>query len=114
MDQRDLGRPGLTALLVRYLDLHGGDSGKTWRHLLVEALLRQAIDGNLRALQEIWLRLEGKAGILDSPSSPSLVIDDELARIILQHGRDASSPRGDDEGGDDEAEDHEDLGGKRQ
>jgi hypothetical protein len=76
----------LTALLQSYLDQQNKD-GVTWRHRLVLALLEQVDQGNLRAIQEVWLRLEGKPGASEPATAPSLVIDDELARKILQIGR---------------------------
>jgi hypothetical protein len=76
----------LTALLQAYLDQQNKE-GVTWRHRLVIALLEQVDQGNLRAIQEVWLRLEGKPGASEPATAPSLVIDDELARKILQIGR---------------------------
>jgi hypothetical protein len=80
----------LTALLQAYLDQQNED-GVTWRRRLVLALLEQVDQGNLRAIQEVWLRLEGKPGAVEPATAPSLVIDDELARKILQIGREQDS-----------------------
>ena len=80
--------PRLTAFLKVTLDLREKPGGKTWRERLVEALLEQAAAGNLRAIQEVWTRLEGKPGAADTADSAPLAVADEVARKILQAGRD--------------------------
>jgi hypothetical protein len=71
----------LTGLLQEYLDRPGPQEGKTWRTVLVEGLLQRAADGDLKAIQEVWSRMDGKPGeaIQDIP----LAIDDALARKVL-------------------------------
>ncbi|HKM51793.1 MAG TPA: hypothetical protein VJY33_00195 [Isosphaeraceae bacterium] len=77
---------GLTAMLQLYLD-ENYSSDATWRHRLVEVLLDQADQGNVRAIQEIWIRLEGKPGANDTEESKPLDIDPELTAKILEAGR---------------------------
>jgi hypothetical protein len=71
----------LTGLLQEYLDEPGPQEGKTWKTALVEGLLRRAVDGDLKAIQEVWSRIDGRPGeaIQDTP----LAIDDALARKVL-------------------------------
>jgi hypothetical protein len=78
--------PGLTAMLQLYLD-ESYSRDATWRHRLVEVLLEQADQGNLRALQEIWIRLEGKPGAIDPEDAALPDIDAEVASKILEAGR---------------------------
>jgi hypothetical protein len=77
---------GLTAMLQLYLD-ESYSRDATWRHRLVEVLLEQADQGNLRAIQEIWIRLEGKPGALDAEDADEPEIDAELAAKILEASR---------------------------
>ncbi|MGO9598109.1 MAG: hypothetical protein ACLP7Q_08965 [Isosphaeraceae bacterium] len=77
---------GLTAMLQLYLD-ENYSSDATWRHRLVEVLLDQADQGNVRAIQEIWIRLEGKPGANDAEESKPPDIDPELTAKILEAGR---------------------------
>ena len=71
----------MTALLRSQVDQLGPDGEKTWGEQIVKTLLEQAVGGNLRAMQEIWSRLEGRAGA--GQISPPLAIDDGIARKIL-------------------------------
>ncbi len=71
----------LTGLLREYLDQVGPQEGKTWRTLLIEGLLKRAADGELKAIQEVWTRIDGKPG--DEVQDAPLAIDDELARKVL-------------------------------
>ena len=73
-------------MLQLYLD-ENYSSDATWRHRLVEVLLDQADQGNVRAIQEIWIRLEGKPGANDAEESKPLDIDPELTTKILEAGR---------------------------
>jgi len=73
-------------MLQLYLD-ENYSSDATWRHRLVEVLLDQADQGNVRAIQEIWIRLEGKPGANDTEESKPLDIDPELTAKILEAGR---------------------------
>jgi hypothetical protein len=61
---------------------------KTWGQFLVETLIKQGADGNLRALQEIWTRLEGRPGGAKARRRRPLEVDDKLAQLILNYGRD--------------------------
>jgi hypothetical protein len=76
---------GLTDMLQLYLD-ESYSRDATWRHRLVEALLEQADQGNLQALQEIWIRLEGKPGALDAEDAEPPNIDADIASKILEAG----------------------------
>jgi hypothetical protein len=60
----------------------------------VENLFNKALSGDLRAVLEIWTRLEGKPGVAERKASPPITIDDELARMILRYGRE-EEPEGD-------------------
>ena len=76
---------GLTTMLQLYLD-ENYSSDATWRHRLVEVLLEQADQGNLRAIQEIWIRLEGKPGAPDGENAEAPNIGPELTAKILEAG----------------------------
>jgi len=78
---------------------------KTWGCLLVDKLLNLAVDGNLRAIQEVWTRLEGKPGAPVTSEAPPFTVSDEVARSLLENDRDDE----DDEDHDDET-DGEDRG----
>jgi hypothetical protein len=69
-------------------------SQKTWGQFLVESLLTKACGGDLRALQEIWTRLEGRPGLAKSRPRPPIKIPDELAQMILNYGCDESDSAG--------------------
>jgi hypothetical protein len=71
----------LTGLLRQFLDRAGPQEGKTWKTVLVEQLLQRAADGELKAMQEVWTRIDGKPG--DEVQDAPLAIDDELARRVL-------------------------------
>ncbi|MGC8643976.1 MAG: hypothetical protein ACP5XB_29305 [Isosphaeraceae bacterium] len=70
--------------------LQGAAPRKTWGQLLVETLLTKAAGGDMRALLEIWARLEGKPGSAKVRPRPPLQVPDELARMILNYGRETS------------------------
>jgi hypothetical protein len=93
----------LTDVLDVRLDVREGDGQGTWKERLVGALLKEAVEGNLRAIQEIWTRLEGKAGAPATPDSAPLTVSDEVARAILRAGR-KSADDADDDADDDEEE----------
>jgi hypothetical protein len=52
------GKPSLTALLFHEL-FEVKDDGKTRAQTLVEALITKAMDGDIRAYQEIFIRIDG-------------------------------------------------------
>jgi len=87
----------LTTSLESSLDIRENGEGKTWRERLVEALLKQAVEGNLRAIQEIWTRLEGKPGAAASTDSVPPVLSEEAYQKILQASRGDHDDHDDDE-----------------
>ena len=68
------------------------DEGRsvTWGQFLVEKLINKAATGDLRALQEIWTRVEGKPGVTKVSDDPPITIDDGLAQLILNYGQEGS------------------------
>lgn len=59
-------------------------TGKTWAQHLIDIWLGEALDGNLRAIQEIADRIDG-AGTTSRPSSVDLpAIDESTASRILE------------------------------
>jgi hypothetical protein len=105
---------GLTELLRAYLDRPGeaGEAGSSpWKHRLVVALLGKAEAGDLKALQEIWTRLEGRPGIAQREEPEPLVIDHELAlRILRAAGDDDHADEAEDAAPDDEDAEEDDRG----
>jgi hypothetical protein len=101
---------GLTELLRDCLGRPAVPEGAaTWKHLLVENLLRRAAEGDLKALQEIWTRLEGKPGAsrAEEPDLPE--ISHEVAlRILRAAGDDDDGDLCYEDGGGDEHRDEED------
>jgi hypothetical protein len=77
---------GLSVLVQGFLNQFGQGSEQTWKHRLVRALLDQAIQGNPRAIHEIWNHLETLSET--SETSPAFAIDDAIARKILAAARD--------------------------
>ncbi len=79
---------------------------KTWGHLLVDKLLELAVDGNLRAIQEVWTRLEGKPGAPATAEAAPITVSEEFAQILLQNGRnDEDNDDHDDEPNEDDGSD---------
>ena len=78
----DLVRVGLASARRQ-----GTADKRTWGQFLVERLLYLAGTGELRALQEIWTRLEGKPGTNDPAARQPPDIDDDLAEMILEYER---------------------------
>jgi hypothetical protein len=74
-------RPSFQCLLEAYLD-QVDPSGFTWKERLVDMLVQKAVEGDVRSLQEIWTRLEGKAG--SSLYAPPPPLDDETACLVLK------------------------------
>ena len=58
---RPRNAPSLTALIVERLTV-SGDDGRTAAERLADAVVADALGGNLRAVVEIWTRLDGPAG----------------------------------------------------
>ena len=106
-------RLGLTELLRAYLDRTGragGTGPSPWKHRLVIALLEKAEGGDLKALQEIWTRLEGRPGIAQREEPEPLVIDHELALRILRAAGDAAPDEAEDAAPDDDEAEEDDRG----
>jgi hypothetical protein len=74
-------------LLRGFLNQLGPSSAQTWKQLLVRALLDQAIQGNPRAIHEIWSHVETQSET--SETTTRFAIDDAIARKILAAARDA-------------------------
>jgi len=76
---------GLTELLRECLDRPVEVGGaETWKHRLITILLRKAEGGDLKAIQEIWTRLEGKPGLIP-PTEPDVPeMNEDLALRILR------------------------------
>jgi hypothetical protein len=94
---------GLTELLRASLDRRVPKEEKSkalWKHRLIAGLLRRADGGDLKAMQEIWTRLEGKAGTSPLAEEEPIEMSRELALKLL---RTASECEGD--GGPGDAED---------
>ena len=64
-----------------------------WKERLVEGPAEAGVEGNLRAIQEIWTRLEGKAGAPVAADATPIDVSDEVARGILEAGREAERRR---------------------
>ncbi len=80
-------RGSLTFRLRNHLNKRSSD-GVSWQDRLVQGLLEFTDRGSLRAMLEIWTRLDGKPGSADPSSRDAVDIDDKLARQILELGRD--------------------------
>lgn len=91
------GNRPLTTLLCWQVCHGQGPDGEPWKSILVKKLLDLAAAGNLRAIQEIWTRVEGKPGAPVTKASAPLEISDEVARRILEIGREAGNDIDDDE-----------------
>lgn len=101
-DSKHLDVSSLTELVRVALPslCHNGQPGsKTWGQFLVERLLNQAGAGDLRALKEIWIRVDGKPGTHDLMGQPPVEIDDELARLIIEYDANKSDRRTETMGG---------------
>jgi hypothetical protein len=91
----------LTAILRIVIRKPSGDGEPTWASLVVHRLLVLAAEGNLRAIQEIWTRLEGKAGAPGTPDPAPFQVDEDLVLSILSSGRDVEDCNHDDDDDDD-------------
>jgi hypothetical protein len=70
----------LTGLLQDYL-VRPSPDGRIWAARIIEKLLEEAAGGDLKTMQEIWLRTEGKPGT--GASSARVPVSDEVARKIF-------------------------------
>jgi hypothetical protein len=107
-------RLGLTELLRAYLDRPRKAEGagpEPWKHRLVVALLAKAEGGDLKALQEVWTRLEGRPTTAQREEPEPLVIDHELALRILRAAGDDDPDEAEDAAPDDEDAAEDDRGG---
>jgi hypothetical protein len=82
----DGGQQGLRALLLRRL-AHSVSGGKeTFAQLVVQKLINDALQGNLRAIQEIFALIDGQGAARGSgggTTQPLLAIDERIACRIL-------------------------------
>jgi hypothetical protein len=89
----DTGQQGLRALLLRRL-AHTVSGGKeTFAQLVVQRLINDALQGNVRALQDIFALIDGQGAVRGSgggntQSSPA--IDERIASRILEATHDDS------------------------
>jgi hypothetical protein len=81
------GDSSLTGLLRSYLGQPSTKKGKSWADLIVEALLAAAAEGKLPALKEVFDRVDGRPSGEEAAAPPPLAISDDLARRILEAGR---------------------------
>jgi hypothetical protein len=83
---------GLTVHLRRGLGDSGPGAEKSWKVHLVFALLEQSVQGKGRSMSEIWSRIEGRPGSIET--DPPLQLDDATARRILEalHDHDDDPP----------------------
>lgn len=81
------GTTPLTDCLGANLNVCEAGNKQTWKERIVQALLDQAVEGNLRAIQEVWNRIEGKPGAAATTDSAPLAVTNEVARKILEAGR---------------------------
>jgi hypothetical protein len=83
----DGGRQGLRALLLRRLT-HTVSGGKeTFAQLVVQQLISDALNGNFRALQEIFSLIDGQGAAGESGAQNAQTveaIDDRIACRILE------------------------------
>ena len=73
-NQSERERSPLTACLWEMLDVRGGESSLTWKVQLVNALLKRAVEGDLRAMQEDLhdlARLAGAFGAVHAALPPA-------------------------------------------
>jgi hypothetical protein len=96
-------RLGLTELLRACLDRRRRpeDTG-SWKHRLIASLLVRAEDGDIKALQEIWTRLEGKPGTSQRAEPDLPQLSEEVALKILLAAGDDGDDAEDEAGHDDE------------
>jgi hypothetical protein len=89
----------LTNCLGKTLESYEDGHEKTWTERIVLALLTRANEGDLRAIQEVWNRIEGKPGSGTATDSAPIDVGHEIARKILEAGRpdDDNDAKDDDE-----------------
>jgi hypothetical protein len=89
----DGGEQGLRALLLRRL-AHTVSGGKeTFAQLVVQRLINDALQGNVRALQDIFALIDGQGAVRGSGggnTQPSPAIDERIASRILEATHDDS------------------------
>jgi hypothetical protein len=83
----DGGQQGLRTLLLRRLAHRVSGGKETFAQLVVQKLISDALQGNLRALQEIFALIDGQGAARESgggntPASPA--IDERIACRILE------------------------------
>lgn len=96
-------RMSLTDLLRAGLDRPAEGEGVTWKHRLIDGLLRRAAEGDLKAIQEIWTRLEGKPGAAHEAHRELPLFSRALSLRILRAADELDDTDGDD--AEDEASD---------
>lgn len=105
-------RLGLTDLLRACLERPAGPgAAASWKHRLIAGLIRRADDGDLKAIQEIWTRLEGRPGASrDAPPELPHLTDDVVLRILRAADDGDETGDGDDARDDDDEPERDDGG----
>jgi hypothetical protein len=84
------GGTSLAAQLRGFLEEADPATGERWGSRLVRALVERALEGDFRAQQLIWSRIDGPLEEKDGRSEPvRLAIDEAMVCRLLEAARDA-------------------------